>query len=130
MSFADMLVNGSGILVGTYAHWPTSGIGDLAAPVKQLRGPLVFDHLDQVPTRISVDNRRFQNLPALLRERLVWVRLSASYRSTRLDAILCIDTRPSSTHRSMQIFNRPMVSERPHVTISGPYLMTPLEKKC
>ncbi len=71
-----------------------SAIDDLPGIVERLRVPAVFDHLGHVPAHKGVGNAGFQNLLALLREGLVWVKLSGTYRSTGLAATPYDDTRP------------------------------------
>jgi predicted TIM-barrel fold metal-dependent hydrolase len=71
-----------------------SAIDDLPGFVERLRVPAVFDHLGHVPTQKGVGNAGFQNLLALVREGLAWVKLSGTYRSTALAATPHVDTRP------------------------------------
>jgi 2-pyrone-4,6-dicarboxylate lactonase len=54
----------------------------------------VFDHLGHVPAHKGTGNAGFQNLLALVREGLAWVKLSATYRSTTLAATPYDDTLP------------------------------------
>jgi 2-pyrone-4,6-dicarboxylate lactonase len=71
-----------------------SVIDNLPAMVQRLRVPIVFDHLGHVPTHKGVDDAGFQNLLALLREGLAWVKLSGLYRSTGQDSTPYDDTKP------------------------------------
>jgi 2-pyrone-4,6-dicarboxylate lactonase len=71
-----------------------SALDDLHGFVERLRVPAVFDHLGHVPTHKGVGNAGFQNLLALVREGLAWVKLSGTYRSTGLAATPHVDTRP------------------------------------
>jgi 2-pyrone-4,6-dicarboxylate lactonase len=71
-----------------------SAIEDLPTLVRRLRVPVVFDHLGHVPTYKGVNDAGFQNLLALVREGLAWVKLSGLYRSTGLDVTPYDDTKP------------------------------------
>ena len=71
-----------------------STIDDLPRLVERLRVPVVFDHLGHVPTHKGTGNAGFQNLLALVREGLTWVKLSGTYRSTALSHTPYDDTRP------------------------------------
>jgi 2-pyrone-4,6-dicarboxylate lactonase len=71
-----------------------STIDNLPGIVERLRVPAVFDHLGHVPAHKGTGNAGFQNLLALLREGLVWVKLSGTYRSTGLAVTPYDDTRP------------------------------------
>jgi predicted TIM-barrel fold metal-dependent hydrolase len=71
-----------------------STIDELPGLVQRLRVPAVFDHLGHVPTRKGIGDTGFQNLLALVREELAWVKLSGTYRSTGLQATPYDDTRP------------------------------------
>jgi predicted TIM-barrel fold metal-dependent hydrolase len=103
------LVFGAGLAIGTaetLAHrirelgWhlqflaDVSTIDDLPGLVQRLRVPAVFDHLGHVPARKGTGDAGFQNLLALVREGLAWVKLSGTYRSTGLQATPYVDTRP------------------------------------
>jgi 2-pyrone-4,6-dicarboxylate lactonase len=71
-----------------------STIDDLPRLVQRLRVPVVFDHLGHVPAHKGTRNAGFQNLLALVREGLAWVKLSGLYRSTGLANTPYDDTRP------------------------------------
>jgi 2-pyrone-4,6-dicarboxylate lactonase len=71
-----------------------SAIDDLQGLVRRLKVPAVFDHLGHVPTHKGIGNAGFQDLLALLREGLAWVKLSGPYRSTGLAAMPYEDMRP------------------------------------
>jgi 2-pyrone-4,6-dicarboxylate lactonase len=55
--------------------WP-----DVAAFVRQLDIPVVFDHLGHVPAHLGLRNQGFQAFLALLREGRVWAKASGMYR--------------------------------------------------
>ncbi|HVJ41899.1 MAG TPA: amidohydrolase family protein [Dongiaceae bacterium] len=59
-----------------------SQIPDLARSVAALRLPVVFDHLGHVPAGHGVGDPGFQDLLALLRDGITWVKLSGAYRAT------------------------------------------------
>jgi predicted TIM-barrel fold metal-dependent hydrolase len=71
-----------------------STLDHLTGLVERLRVPVVFDHLGHVPASKGVADKGFQNLLALVREGLAWVKLSGTYRSTSLAATPYEDTRP------------------------------------
>ncbi|CAB3708416.1 amidohydrolase family protein [Trinickia soli] len=71
-----------------------SAIDDLPGLVQRLRVPTVFDHLGHVPAAKGTGDAGFQNLLALVREELAWVKLSGPYRSTGLQATPYDDMRP------------------------------------
>ncbi|MFC0397379.1 amidohydrolase family protein [Paraburkholderia rhizosphaerae] len=71
-----------------------STLTDLTGFVERLRVPAVFDHLGHVPAHKGIRDAGFQNLLALVRDGLAWVKLSGTYRSTGLHATPYVDTRP------------------------------------
>jgi 2-pyrone-4,6-dicarboxylate lactonase len=87
-----------------------SAIDDLQARMRRLKVPVVFDHLGHVPTDKGIGNPGFQDLLALLREGLAWVKLSGPYRSTRLAAMPYDDTRA---------FVDALVEANPHQLVWG-----------
>ena len=58
------------------------GLHDL---VQSIPVPVIVDHMGHVPVGAGVADRGFQTLLALLAERECWVKLSGSYRMTRLN---------------------------------------------
>jgi 2-pyrone-4,6-dicarboxylate lactonase len=71
-----------------------STLAGLTGFVERLGVPAVFDHLGHVPTHKGIRDVGFQNLLALVRDGLAWVKLSGTYRSTGLHATPYVDTRP------------------------------------
>jgi predicted TIM-barrel fold metal-dependent hydrolase len=98
-----------------------STIDDLPGLVQRLRVPAVFDHLGHVPAHKGTGNAGFQNLLALMREGLAWVKLSATYRSTGLMATPYDDTR-SFVEALIDANPRQLVwgTDWPHPSISVP----------
>jgi 2-pyrone-4,6-dicarboxylate lactonase len=71
-----------------------STMDDLPRLARRLRVPVVFDHLGHVPASKTVVDAGFQNLLALVREGLAWVKLSGTYRTTGRTSTPYDDTRP------------------------------------
>jgi predicted TIM-barrel fold metal-dependent hydrolase len=62
-----------------------SAFDGLCAFVRDSPVPVVIDHMGHVPAHLGVENKGFQALLAVLRERNCWVKLSASYRLTNMN---------------------------------------------
>lgn len=87
-----------------------STIDALPRLVERLRVPVVFDHLGHVPAQKGPADAGFQNLLALVREGLAWVKLSGTYRSTALAHTPYEDTRP---------FVDALIEANPHQLVWG-----------
>lgn len=87
-----------------------SQLPDLARAIEALRVPVVFDHLGHVPTGRGIQDPGFQNLLALLRGSLAWVKLSGAYRST---------VTPRPPYRDVMPFAAALIATNPDRVLWG-----------